>query len=198
MNIGFSLNSMTSHTNVGVGLPLPAYVERSTDAGRPTYNGLKHRRHALAGYEEDFSKWALHQAKLLREKRFHEPGLENLIEEVESLSRQIEDEVERHLEPLLAAMIRWNCFKKLRCMNWQEKIGEHRAGNETALHDDPNVDVPELIDHLWGSAVLEVHKAMGLNFDLMPKTCPWTVKQVLSIKGYYLPDEEGWRELPHK
>ncbi|KIG02643.1 protein of unknown function DUF29 [Burkholderia sp. MR1] len=150
----------------------------------------------MAGYEEDFSKWALHQSKLLREKRFHELDLENLIEEVESLARQIEDEVERNLKPLLAAMIRWNCFEGLRCLNWQEKIGEHRTWIETALGDDPNVDVSELINHLWGSAVLEVHKAMGLNFGLMPKSCPWTVEQVLSIKGYYLPDEKGWRELP--
>ena len=36
-------------------------------------------------YDEDFYVWAMKQAELLRDKRFDELDLENLIEEVEDL-----------------------------------------------------------------------------------------------------------------
>ena len=45
-------------------------------------------------YEEDFPLWAERQAALLRAGRFDELDLENLIEEVEDLSRR-EREIDR-------------------------------------------------------------------------------------------------------
>lgn len=38
------------------------------------------------GYEEDFSKWATDQAKLLKRGAFEKLDMENLIEEIEDLS----------------------------------------------------------------------------------------------------------------
>jgi hypothetical protein len=150
------------------------------------------------GYKQDFAAWATHQAKLLREKRFHELDLENLIEEVGDIPHHMSRELEWHMESLLPAMLRWHCFEGLRNQQWQEKIGEHRTWIEGVIEDSPSLiaGIPELIEHSWLSATLDVHKSLGLNFDLMPKTCPWTVEQILSIEGYYLPDEKGWRELP--
>ena len=42
-------------------------------------------------YEEDFPLWAERQAALLRARRFDELDLDNLIEEVEDLSRRERD-----------------------------------------------------------------------------------------------------------
>lgn len=63
------------------------------------------------------------------------------------------------------------CFKGLRGTNWQEKIGEHRTWFDSLLEDSPSMksEIPQLIDRLWRSATLDVHKMMRTGFDLMPK-----------------------------
>ena len=52
-------------------------------------------------YEEDFPLWAERQAALLRAGRFDELDLENLIEEVEDLSRRERKSIESYVETIL-------------------------------------------------------------------------------------------------
>jgi hypothetical protein len=63
---------------------------------RPPASGL---------YEEDFPLWAERQAALLRAGRFDELDLENLIEEVEDLSRRERKSVESYLETILEHLL---------------------------------------------------------------------------------------------
>ena len=52
-------------------------------------------------YDDDFPLWAERQAALLRARRFGELDLENLIEEVEDLSRRERDAVESLVETII-------------------------------------------------------------------------------------------------
>jgi Domain of unknown function DUF29 len=52
-------------------------------------------------YDEDFPLWAERQAALLRAGRFAELDLENLIEEVEDLSRRERKSIESYVETIL-------------------------------------------------------------------------------------------------
>jgi hypothetical protein len=63
---------------------------------RPAASGL---------YEEDFPLWAERQAALLRAKRFDELDLENLIDEVEDLSRRERETVESHVETIMEHLL---------------------------------------------------------------------------------------------
>jgi hypothetical protein len=56
-------------------------------------------------YEEDFPLWAERQAALLRAARFKELDLDNLIEEVEDLSRRERDTVESHVETIMEHLV---------------------------------------------------------------------------------------------
>ena len=57
-------------------------------------------------YEEDFPLWAERQAALLRAGRFDELDLENLIEEVEDLSRRERKSVESYLEAIVEQLLK--------------------------------------------------------------------------------------------
>ena len=57
-------------------------------------------------YEEDFPLWAERQAALLRAGRFDELDLENLIEEVEDLSRRERKSVESYVETIVEHLLK--------------------------------------------------------------------------------------------
>ena len=64
---------------------------------RPAARGL---------YDEDFPLWAERQAALCGARRFDELDLEDLIEEVEHLSRRERDTVESYLETVLEHLLK--------------------------------------------------------------------------------------------
>ena len=58
-------------------------------------------------YERDFYEWSQEQARLLREKRWDDLDLENLVEEVESVGRSQKQQVYSRLKVLIAHLLNW-------------------------------------------------------------------------------------------
>jgi Domain of unknown function DUF29 len=86
---------------------------------RPAASGL---------YEEDFPLWAERQAALLRAKRFDELDLENLIDEVEDLSRRERETVESHVETIMEHLLKLELSKATRPRRgWLVTIDKQRA-----------------------------------------------------------------------
>jgi hypothetical protein len=141
-----------------------------------------HRSDTVRGYNQDFALWAMRQATLLRERRYHELDVDNLIEEVESISRTEKRELSNHLEPLLNFLLRWWLFEGLRNDSWRSIIGEHRGYVELILKDSPSVQTTllKLIEHAYIAARLAVAKDTGINFNAMPEQFPWSEDQILS------------------
>src|SRR3954451_11881364 len=57
-------------------------------------------------YKRDFVEWSARTAELLRERRFDDVDLENLIEEVEELGNSWEHAVESHLVRMMKHLIK--------------------------------------------------------------------------------------------
>lgn len=53
-------------------------------------------------YDIDFYAWTQEQAKLIRDRKWHELDLPNLIEEIESLGKQQRQELRNQLSRALA------------------------------------------------------------------------------------------------
>jgi hypothetical protein len=66
---------------------------------------IKRRPNTL--YETDFYAWTQEQARLLREGRWADLDLENLVDEVESVGRSDKRQIESRLEILLAHLLKW-------------------------------------------------------------------------------------------
>jgi hypothetical protein len=58
-------------------------------------------------YQVDFYAWTQKQAALLREGRFNDLDVENLVEEIESLGRSEKRELESRLKVLLIHLLKW-------------------------------------------------------------------------------------------
>ena len=79
-------------------------------------------------YEHDFPLWAERQAALLRAGRFDELDLDNLIEEVEDLSRRERETVESNAETIVEHLLKLELSKaKPPRRGWLVTIDKQRA-----------------------------------------------------------------------
>jgi hypothetical protein len=137
-------------------------------------------------YERDFFAWTQHQADLLREKRFDDLDLENLIDEVASVGGSEKREIVSRLKVLVAHLIKWRFQPGARSPGWAGTIREQRDRLRMVLDMSPSLKnhPVENLDHAWLSGRLLAAKETGIDFSLFPEKCPFTIEQVL--------DENFW------
>jgi N-acetylglutamate synthase-like GNAT family acetyltransferase len=58
-------------------------------------------------YKTDFYAWTQRQAELLRQEEFTEVDWHNLVEEIESLGRNLQNELRSRLDLLIMHLLRW-------------------------------------------------------------------------------------------
>ena len=141
-------------------------------------------------YDEDFYVWAQNQAQLLREKRFDELDLENLIEEVEDLGGALERSLRSCARAFMEHLL------KLQHSPAQDPRSGWRATIRTQQSELLNDLTPSLRRHL-ADDLAELyararHDAEGSlsdhgehdAADALPASCPYTLDQ---ITGDWLP-----------
>lgn len=139
-------------------------------------------------YEEDFYAWSQQQAELLREKRFSELDLVNLVEEIESLGKSEKRSLISHLGVLLGHLLKWQYqpdypYRK----SWRASINEQRHQIEELLEENPSLR-PQLTTFIAKGYQSGLNLAVSetpLDYDAFPETCPWNQDQIL---GNYWPD----------
>jgi hypothetical protein len=142
-------------------------------------------------YEQDFYAWTQQQARLLRERRWDDLDLENLIDEIESVGGSNKREIENRLTVLMAHLLKWAYQPGIRSASWRATINEQRRRIHLILRDSPSLKkYPALIfadQHL--GARLEAASETGIAFELFPEQCPFAIEQALDDN--FLPDEPG-------
>jgi Domain of unknown function DUF29 len=134
-------------------------------------------------YEEDFALWAERQAALLRAKRFDELDLENLIEEVEDLSRRERDAVESYVETILDHLLKLELSTAVRPRRgWLVTVDKQRTklGRKltTTLRDHLRAELPSLYAGLRRPLVRQLEKD-GTRSQSLPSACPYALEQIL-------------------
>jgi hypothetical protein len=139
-------------------------------------------------YEADFYEWTQQQARLLRERRWDDLDLENLIDEVESVGRSEKKEIYSRLKVLLAHLLKWKYQPGARSAGWSGTIREQRERLSMVFEGSPSLGgQPEVFAKAYLSARLLAAKETGIDFTLFPETCPFTVEQALDDD--FLPKE---------
>jgi Domain of unknown function DUF29 len=140
-------------------------------------------------YEADFYEWTQQQARLLRERRWDDLDLENLIDEVESVGRSEKKEIYSRLKVLLAHLLKWKYQPGARAAGWSGTIREQRERLSMVLEGSPSLGgQPETaFARAYLSARLLAAKETGIDFTLFPEACPFTVEQALDED--FLPKE---------
>lgn len=135
----------------------------------------------LAGYEEDFALWSAEQAALLRAGKFDRVDVENVAEEIESLGRSQESEIESRLEVLMMHLLKWERQPEHRSRSWASTIRDQRRKIQRLLDDSPSLKPfpGEVFAEEYPQAREKASEETTIYLELFPITCPYTIEQIL-------------------
>jgi hypothetical protein len=132
-------------------------------------------------YDHDFYEWTQLQARLLRERRFDDLDLENLIDEVASVGSSERREIRNRLTVLIAHLLKWKFQPGLRGNSWSETIREQRRHLLDIVGTSPSLRtyLHERAVAMYRSGRLEAAKQTGIAYGVFPDETPFTPEQVL-------------------
>ncbi|MBF0338846.1 MAG: DUF29 domain-containing protein [Nitrospirae bacterium] len=132
-------------------------------------------------YEVDFYQWAFHNADLLRQGRFAEIDLENIIEELESMARRDRRELLSRLKVLIMHLLKWQYQPNRRSDSWRTTIGNQRDEIEHLLEDSPSLQ--HNIEIVIAKGFIEAKRMFedetGISSNTLPEACPYTFEQLM-------------------
>ena len=133
-------------------------------------------------YETDFYQWTKQQAQLIREHRFGELDLENLIEEVEDMGKHEPRSLVSHLKQLLMHLLKWQYQPHRQSRSWQDSIINHREEVKELLNANPSLrpKIQELYENAYDRATCLGHKQTGIPESDFPRQCPWSYAEVMA------------------
>lgn len=135
-------------------------------------------------YETDFYAWTQEQARLLRQRRWADLDLDNLIDEVESVGGSEKREIGSRLTVLLAHLLKWKYQPGHRGSSCTGTIFEQRGQLGAIIRTSPSLraSYEAQVHERFLSGRLLAAKETGIAFGLFPEECPWTPDQVLDME----------------
>ena len=133
-------------------------------------------------YLEDFSSWINQTTQLLREHRWHEIDLPNLIAEVEDLGKSERRAIASQLTRLLLHLLKWQCQPQRRSDSWLDSITDARTQIELAIEDSPslkNYPAQQLAES-YQRARRQAAQQTGIEVSVFPEVCPYPIEVVLA------------------
>ena len=132
-------------------------------------------------YERDFFAWANEQAALIRAGKLSAADLENIAEEIESMGRSEQRELESRLTVLLLHLLKWQFQPAFRGNSWRYSVLEQRRKVERHLRQNPSLcaTLAETIADSYGDAVIEAARETGLDSSTFPAECAWSFDQMM-------------------
>lgn len=140
-------------------------------------------------YEQDFYQWALHNAELLRQGKLTEADIENIAEELESMSRRDRKELASQLAVLMAHLLKWQYQPKKRSKSWASTIVNQRVAIQRLLKGSPSLkyNIENVINDEFGAAFQIFEKETGISKKTLPEECPYSFDQLMDYD--FLPGE---------
>ena len=135
-------------------------------------------------YEEDFAAWLDVQVAALRQRRFMDLDLDNLIEEVESIRRAELRSVEHHARVVVAQLLQLahSTLGDPR-RSWKSTAMAHRHQLEMSLTPTLRQELEARLEEVYNrgrklaATVLETE---GTPDSWLPSKCPYTLAQILA------------------
>lgn len=142
-------------------------------------------------HEADYGAWIAAQAALLREGRFGELDLENLIDEVESLGRSDFLRFESAIKVVLLHLLKWDIQTDHRTRSWADSIKEHRLQVKDELERSPSYKsrIDEAVLKAYRRARAKAHKETKLPRRSFPEACPYTWADIMERPVVWGEDE---------
>jgi hypothetical protein len=141
---------------------------------------LKTDRPDCADYEQDTVLWLERQIALLRQRRFAELDLDNLIEELESIVKRERRKLESRLEVLLMHLLKCQFQHDHISSSWRGTLFEQRNKIKRMLRDSPSLapGLEHVAAEVYPDAVQLAAIETGLALTVFPPTNPYTLEQM--------------------
>ena len=143
-------------------------------------------------YEQDFNLWIIRHIVLLKEGRFQEMDVENLIEELEGLGKGNLYELDNRFTVLLVYLLKWEYqFNQLKNRwegftggSWKGSIIEQRIKIVKLIKENPSLEpfLPDIIVEAYQDA-LEII-SVEISLSVIPSKCPYSFEQLLDKRFY--------------
>jgi len=145
----------------------------------------------LCLYDQDLHLWWVKTADLLKQKRFEELDLENLIEEIESMGKRERRELANRLTTIIEHLLKltyWTEVKEENARGWRITIVEQRRQIIRLLADSPSLKtwLEEIFLECYEAARRDTIKANYLPENIFPLQPFLTVEELLNLD--YLPE----------
>lgn len=127
------------------------------------------------GYDEDWSAWMWRHADLLKQGRFGELDLPNLIDEVESLAKRDYRAWASAIRIVLLHMLKWDYQPSRRSESWLRSIVDRQPVILDTLADSPSYGprLQETVAKAYTAARRQAWQETRLPPDTFPETCPY-------------------------
>jgi hypothetical protein len=141
-------------------------------------------------YVTDFNSWINETAQLLREHRWHEIDVPNLIAEVEDLGKSERRGIASQLTRLLLHLLKWQYQPQRRSDSWLDSITDARTQIELAIEDSPSLGSypTEHLETSYERARRQAAQQTGIDISRFPEACPYSLELVLAED--WLPQSE--------
>ena len=137
-------------------------------------------------YEQDFYAWTQEQAKLLRSRVWDSLDIENLAEEIESLGKQVRQELRNRLGVLLGHLLKWEFQPSKRSKSWFITMRGQRREIRDLLDENPSLKpyLPEALEKAYKDGLDLAVRETSLTDEDFPDQCLYTIEQVLDASFF--------------
>lgn len=139
-------------------------------------------------YEQDFYAWAIHNAKLMRQRKLTEIDCEHVAKELESMGRNNKRELINRLAILLAHLLKWKFQAIRRSKSWVLAIKNQRFEIIDLLEESPSLkhEISLKFAHAYEKAKIIAAEQTGIDEKEFPSQSPSDLNQCLDFS--FLPE----------
>jgi hypothetical protein len=135
----------------------------------------------LVDYDRDFNLWIEQTVDLLKTGRFEALDIDNLVDELESMSRRDKREILSRLNVVLMHLLKWKYQPTQRSLSWESSIQNNREEIWIIIEDSPSLkSYPEkVLDKAYQAALKGAIRETQLSSETFPTSCPFSIDEIL-------------------
>lgn len=129
----------------------------------------------------DINAWIEQTTKLLRDRRWQEIDVDQLIEEIEALGKSERRAIASQLIRLLLHLLKWQYQPERRSDSWLDSITDARTQIDLAIVDSPSLKAYPFteLESSYQRARRQAAKQTNLDLSTFPINCPYALDSVL-------------------
>lgn len=137
-------------------------------------------------YDTDFNLWTQQTITALKRGDLQSIDLENLIDEIEAMTRSDKREIFNRLKFLITHLLKCQYQPQKKTRSWITTINEQRDQIELVLEDSPSLRpyLTSKLEDCYKKAKRDAITETKLSPETFPTNCPFTEEQILDSEYF--------------